>query len=239
MTTLSAERQRLQAASRRAAIASGAGAVIVLGALVFSGFELRDLDRRVAAKQADVDELDRKRDELQADLASLEKQWEVASQNLYASSKLASSLADGVDATAPLSVVVRPMARAESIGDEPAAGRPRFEFSLWLEVPPKRAAEIASVDYFFNHPSFTPPHQESSDRASGFRVGYRGWGALSQVIITLRLKSGGTEQLAFNMLEAVNRAPANGGERPRIPEKGPVPERMPRDLVPRYRRRVK
>ena len=65
---------------------------------------------------------------------------------------------------------------------------PAYAFSAWVEGPDDILNRIESVQYEFNHPTFRQKLQVGRDRRTGFRVGYTGWGCLSSVIVTLRLR---------------------------------------------------
>jgi len=81
-------------------------------------------------------------------------------------------------------------------------------------VPEARRREIKAVIYTFNHPSFTQQEMSSDDPNLNFAVGYRGWGALRLVIIKLVLRNGRTEEIAFDMADALGLAGAPAGKIP-------------------------
>jgi energy-coupling factor transporter ATP-binding protein EcfA2 len=62
---------------------------------------------------------------------------------------------------------------------------PLYHFKIWLEGSPDALARIKSVQYEFDHPTFRDKVQRSSDRRSRFEQGYRGWGCLSSVKVTM------------------------------------------------------
>jgi hypothetical protein len=69
--------------------------------------------------------------------------------------------------------------------------RPIYDFRLWVDGNADALNRIARVKYQFNHPTIKQPVQESSDRASKFSAGYRGWGCLRSVIVTFTLVDSG------------------------------------------------
>lgn len=82
---------------------------------------------------------------------------------------------------------------------------PSYRFTTWVEGPPDAIQEIESVEYQFNHPTFKDKVQVGRDRPSGFRVGYTGWGCLSIVTVTFKLRNAGGEppHLDFDMCELI------------------------------------
>ena len=98
------------------------------------------------------------------------------------------ALAAPVDAASIVSrVQVRALRRAtgrQISGTE----LPAYAFSAWVDGPEEILNRIESVQYEFNHPTFRQKLQVGRDRRTGFRVGYTGWGCLSSVIVTLRLR---------------------------------------------------
>jgi hypothetical protein len=77
-----------------------------------------------------------------------------------------------------------------------------YDFSLWLDAPPEQKARIKKVVYLFNHPTFETKEFVSRNKADGFKVGYKGWGCLTNV--TIKVKGRDTRsQISFNMCEAL------------------------------------
>ncbi|GEM_PF-4255401 len=107
-------------------------------------------------------------------------------------------------ASLPLAAVAVPKAEAKKHPElRTPSGDPIYDFKCRLEVPRDRQAEIARVVYRFDHHSFAQKDMASSDSASDFEVGYRGWGALSEVVITIEKRSGEKEVMPFSMREAL------------------------------------
>jgi len=95
----------------------------------------------------------------------------------------------------PLSPVIA-HARSRLLPDEFNAQRKQlYQFRVWVEADdPSR---IRAVSYFFNHPSF---EQKSFMSTVGptFEVGYKGWGCLKKVSVTVRWASGKTSAFNFD-----------------------------------------
>ena len=82
---------------------------------------------------------------------------------------------------------------------------PSYQFTTWVEGPPEAMREIDSVEYQFNHPTFRDKVQVGRERTNGFRVGYTGWGCLSIVTVTFKLRNAGDQapHLDFDMCELI------------------------------------
>jgi hypothetical protein len=85
---------------------------------------------------------------------------------------------------------------------------PSYAFAVWAEGPPEVLAAIESIQYEFNHPTFQQKVQIGRNRSTGFRVGYTGWGCLSSVMVTLRLRdtSATPPHVDFDMCGAIDDA---------------------------------
>lgn len=62
---------------------------------------------------------------------------------------------------------------------------PLYQFKIWLGGSPGALERVKSVQYEFNHPSFRNKILRSEDRGRRFEQGYRGWGCLSSVKVTV------------------------------------------------------
>lgn len=121
-------------------------------------------------------------------------------------SKALKTQASGAAAPAtPITALVTPRAERKPADGKTPDGRPQYVFSAWIQAPPEVAARIAAVQWEFNHPTFRNPVMGSSDRGSGFRVSYLGWGCLSSVIVTFQLVEprGEPPRLDFDMCAAL------------------------------------
>lgn len=74
-----------------------------------------------------------------------------------------------------------------------------YDFSISLRIPPEQRDHVRKATYTFNHPTFKRRAQSSTQPENGFRVGYRGWGCLNEVGVTLDLDDGGQVVLSINM----------------------------------------
>jgi hypothetical protein len=85
---------------------------------------------------------------------------------------------------------------------------PAYEFSAWVEGPPAVLDRIESIQYEFNHPTFRQKLQIGRNRETGFPVGYTGWGCLSSVAVTIRLRDSSAESphVDFDMCAAIEQS---------------------------------
>ncbi|MFD1874496.1 pYEATS domain-containing protein [Hymenobacter bucti] len=76
---------------------------------------------------------------------------------------------------------------------------PEFAYYIGLNVADSLKSSILTVDYFFDHPTFKKKHQTSNNAADSFRVSYRGWGCLDNVLISISKSNGVKDTLNFKM----------------------------------------
>jgi hypothetical protein len=104
----------------------------------------------------------------------------------------------------PVAAAPVPRAWAQPLG----AGR--YQFLIWLQLPPSWVGTIREVAYYLDHPTFPQPWLRSWDAASGFRSGYQGYGCLRRVRIFVTRVDGTQAELdPFDMCAALN--PPGGG----------------------------
>ena len=94
---------------------------------------------------------------------------------------------------------IRPKATAEAFKGE----KDTFLFSLFLTYAPNVEQEvknkIKSVTYTFNDDSFRKKERTTEDRASNFRIQYKGWGCLDLVPIAIVFVDGSKTETYLNM----------------------------------------
>jgi|SRR5260370_37825583 hypothetical protein len=84
-------------------------------------------------------------------------------------------------------------------------GRKIYDFAVWVEGPTAVLDRIGSVEYRFEHPSFTRHIQKSSDESTGFRVHYLGWGCLDAVPVIIHPRDAATVgAIDFDMCDRLN-----------------------------------
>ncbi len=219
---------RVKRNSKRSALLTAVGALMIFGVLGYSVWELNHLSVAIAGKKDELRSLEeaksslqKQKDDLQNEVTRLEKYSEILFNQYRDTSELSETLQkmDGqavqIRSLAPIQAVATPRAAAVKISDDPQ----QYEFSLWVEISKERQSEIDKVSYFFDHPSFHDKLIESTDPKNNYGVSYRGWGALRRVIITLHLKNGKSSKLAFDMADAINKADAKSPQA-KVPSKG-------------------
>jgi hypothetical protein len=190
----------LAVASRRAAMLTLVGALIVLATLAFGARQLRDVDAKVAAKRQEIARLDGEIASRNQQIAALREQTDQLRTGIDRISREVVRSGDRqlVQATrelAPVASWVRPRASVVQQGPN------QFVFSLWVDTD--RPDAIQRVTYELNHPSFRDRQLVSSDAASGFRVQYRGWGCLERVVVRVVTAAGATAPIDFDMCKSL------------------------------------
>jgi type II secretory pathway pseudopilin PulG len=69
-------------------------------------------------------------------------------------------------------------------------GRPLYQIQFSVTGPSEVLQRVASVRYFFDHPTFVPKTRVGSDAKSGFSISYLGWGCIQEVGVTAVLRGG-------------------------------------------------
>jgi energy-coupling factor transporter ATP-binding protein EcfA2 len=83
---------------------------------------------------------------------------------------------------------------------------PLYHFKIWLDGSPEALARVKGVQYEFDHPTFAEKTQRSENPRNGFERGYRGWGCLASVKVTVFPAEAGNrpETVNFDMCAAVS-----------------------------------
>lgn len=174
MTSLLPENRR----ARHAAVSllfSLIGLLLLVASAAYGMYQIRELRERIDAQKIELSDLESQAGELQREVETIRD----------------GSVQKLIDAG---------YIEAKSVGWETdettfAAGRTRqlFNYVVWLDIPFARKADILEVKYEFPHPSFIHKEQSSREASNGFAVGYRGWGVLRSVPITIIPKDDGAE----------------------------------------------
>jgi serine/threonine protein kinase len=102
---------------------------------------------------------------------------------------------------------VKPHASKGSTQVDTFQGKPRYNYSVWLEGPDEILNEINEVQYHFDPELFTPPiPRVSTTRRNGFQTIYLGTGAVNRDMdITLVMRDGKRITLQFNVWRGIYR----------------------------------
>ena len=167
----------LDRASRRSALLSLIGLIIVFGALIYSSLKLASLQSSISSEKQQQTKLSNEIRELQLKKADLERQAATLVTDLNRREHT------------PLADTIEPHASSTPLpGIKAKNGLPIYDFVLSISVPENRKQDIQSVDYYFDDPSFIEKVKTSTDGSTGYPVSYRGWGCLTAVKIRVHLK---------------------------------------------------
>lgn len=90
--------------------------------------------------------------------------------------------------------------------------RPLYAVRLSIDGSTEGLAQIASVAYDFDDPSFNPREKLSDDRESGFMIEYKGYGCVHSVDVKLQGVGGEKRVLEFPMCRVMGWVQAAGGQ---------------------------
>jgi hypothetical protein len=76
-------------------------------------------------------------------------------------------------------------------------------WSIWLNLPEQFRGTLASVDYYFLHPTFRNP-KHSEPGSSIFLAQWKGWGCIDEAYLIAKTKSGHQIRADFDFCEVVN-----------------------------------
>jgi hypothetical protein len=102
-------------------------------------------------------------------------------------------------------LVTPSMARASAsqTAESMTSDRNVYDFAVWLDLPHSVRERVRQVSYTFDHPTFQQKRLTSTDPASGFRAGYRGWGCLSTVLVQVDYRDGPSDRFLLDQCAAV------------------------------------
>jgi hypothetical protein len=174
--------------------------LVILGAgflafsLFYSASRLTPLENEVTLKRQEIAKLAAEeaaqRQRLEEARAAFEK-LRMSTESLYS-----------VRVT-PSNQVYQLKATAVATGRLLSQGRPEYRFSMFINSPPETLASIQRVTYQMKHETFRQQDYVSEDASRQFSTGYVGWGCLTDVPVVVLLKSGESQQFAFNMCRSL------------------------------------
>jgi hypothetical protein len=185
--------EQLGKASRRAAVLSLLGFLIVLVSLAYSAYELRAVNRMLSAKKTEVNGLQRQEAELREKVSNESSKYNNLKANIE---KLYS-----VQVT-PQNEVYEVKATAQATG-KVTNNLAEYRFAIYINSPTDVLNKIAKVIYTFDHPSFSHPVQEITDGTARFTTQYVGWGCLDNVGVKILLKDGTERSIDFDMCKSL------------------------------------
>ena len=93
-------------------------------------------------------------------------------------------------------------ATAKAIGTF-SNGQSKYLFKIFLDADQDVLNKVKEVKYEFLHDTFNQKIQISKDASNHFSKGYTGWGAMTNVPVTITFKNGETKKMEFNMLRHI------------------------------------
>lgn len=195
--------ERDRASRRNAILYSLIPIAVAVVLLTLTGWQVYNAEKKVADAKKELRALESQTDVLQKAITKLNYQE-------TPSGKVISDVTNNQQQQAQPNSSFAELLRASATpvsGQETSDQRPLYQFRLSVEGSPETLSRIARVKYQFNHPTILHPIQESSDRASNFSVGYKGWGCLRSVIVTFTLKDSAQAPpppVAFDMCAALH-----------------------------------
>lgn len=192
--------QQLSRNSRGSIVMTLIGACALVGSLVYSATRLAPLEREIAEKRQNIASFDQRLAELNASEAALQQQITEASARLAELRQNIEQLY-AVKVSADNTVFeLKATALATGQGTDQ---RPIYDFSIFVNAPAATLNNIKQVSYLFDHPSFRMREQTIIASAEQFRVGYIGWGCLTNVKTTVLYHSGEQIVIDFNMCKSL------------------------------------
>lgn len=167
------ELKRIARASKFAAGLSLLAFLVVAGVIGYSTVELNSVESTIVSQKSAVDSL-------KTQIAQLE----TTIQELIYAPK------------------ATPHVHAEILpGIQDVRGRQLYDFTLWFDVAAFQDKEIKQVKYRADSPLFQ--EVTATERSNGFSVYFRGPECLEKVTVEIRYSNDQTEEIDFNMCEAL------------------------------------
>lgn len=186
--------------SSRASLIMVAVGVITLGASVYYSFtRLEPLEDEIAKKRGQVAQLNAQAVDAQRMVDRARQEYAELKQSieqLYAVRVTNSNTVYEVKST------------ARATGRNTSSG-PEYKFTVLINAPAEVLRAIRSVEYTFDHSTFSE-RKVIADRASDqFAYSYVGWGCLTRVGVNVFLNDGTSQPFNFNMCRSLG--PSWGG----------------------------
>lgn len=186
--------EKLKFQSRTSLVFVLLGATFLAFSLYYSATRLAPLEKDIALKRAEI-----------ATLRDEEKQWRekiAEQQKTYETLKASTEALYSVRVT-PTNKVYEVKATARATGRVFSQNRPEYKFTLLINSPPDTLTDIQQVVYRMEHGTFKQKDYVSTDPEAQFATSYVGWGCLTQVHVSVKLKSGTVQEFDFNMCRSL------------------------------------
>lgn len=194
------DNKQLKKRSRQGALISGLGFLVVLAAFALAAVQLGDLNDEIAVKSAEVVRLDDEHEMLDSTVQYLDSLADIREIQIEDKRALIHELIEEINHLK--SPHVQPHTSAEKVsGAFDNHGRQLYDIDLWITSSQHTLNQIDSVRYGFEHVSFFMKHRTSSQESNGFAVGYRGWGCVATIKVTVFYQNGEEEVIYFEMCD--------------------------------------
>ena len=218
MGETSTEIRSLGVQSKRGALLTILSLSLVVGSILYSIFSLKELEQGRDTLLLQLQQLRERSEELKTTITGLETKREKMVEEItgleekYAGLKksveqvnVAIGASDG-KASVALKVagqrVYEIKSSAMPTGQKTNSG-PLYDFKLYVSGSDEVLNDMEKVTYIFDHPTFMQKTQTATDRIQQFSIGYRGWGCLREVGITVKFKDGVEGHSDFDMCKSL------------------------------------
>jgi hypothetical protein len=173
------------------------GVVALAGMAWYGGRKVEQaakLQHEIEAKRAQMLALETDINQRKGEIAKLEKLFEGLKAKIAGLSAIHVTKSNAV-------YEVKAMAKAT--GKLTGSRKPIYDFSVYINAPDAALRSIKSVDYHFDHPTFRHPLQTATNREEKFKVGYPGWGCLTNVGVDVHMEDGAVNHFDFDMCRSL------------------------------------
>jgi len=162
--------------------------------------EYKKLEQNYAKMQSDITDLQNQKNDLAEAIKELEERKKTDSTQIVAFKTILQE-----KKIYQVNPVYTPFATAKITGKN-KLGRNVYDYSVGINASRDQLANVRSVVYYFNDPTFKKPSITRIDAVSKFTVEWNGWGCLNIMKITINLKTSKEPvELVFNMCDAIKK----------------------------------
>ena len=162
--------------------------------------EYKKLEQNYAKMQSDITDLQNQKNDLAEAIKELEERKKTDSTQIVAFKTILQE-----KKIYQVNPVYTPFATAKITGKN-KLGRNVYDYSVGINASRDQLANVRSVVYYFNDPTFKKPSITRIDAVSKFTVEWNGWGCLNIMKITINLKTSKEPvELVFNICDAIKK----------------------------------
>lgn len=168
-------------------------AVLLLGSVVYSATRLAPLEKEAAVKRSEIAALKVTKRQMEREIVSERRHLADLRSNIEQLYAVRVTEQDKI-------FELRASARAT---DRTGSQGPLYNFSVFINAAQSTIDSIESVTYSFDHPTFRQRAQTADSPSNNFKVGYLGWGCLTNVSAQVQFESGEQSEIEFNMCQSL------------------------------------